>query len=62
MAVAATPGEVKTAELNAAVKARNIAKQEAQLQSLADRITGQRREFTCGAAKAAVSTAPSPRR
>ena len=46
MAVVATPGEVKTAELNAAVKARKIAKQEAQLQSLADRITGQRLEFT----------------
>jgi large subunit ribosomal protein L9 len=46
MAVVATPGEVKTAEHNAAVKARKIAKQEAQLQSLADRIAGKRLEFT----------------
>jgi large subunit ribosomal protein L9 len=46
MAILATPGEVKTAQLNAAVRARKIAKQEAQLQSLADRIEGQRLEFT----------------
>jgi large subunit ribosomal protein L9 len=46
MAVIATPGEVKTAEHNAEVKARKIAKQEAQLQSLADRIAGKRLEFT----------------
>jgi large subunit ribosomal protein L9 len=46
MAVLATPGEIKTAELNAAVKARKIVKQEEQLQSLADRIAGQRLEFT----------------
>jgi large subunit ribosomal protein L9 len=46
MAVVATPGEVKTAEHNAGVKARKIAKQEAQLQSLADRIAGKRLEFT----------------
>ena len=46
MAILATPGEVKTAEHNAAVRARKIAKQEAQLQSLADKIAGQRLEFT----------------
>lgn len=46
LAVLATPGEVKTAEHNAAVKARKIAKQEAQLQSLADKIAGKRLEFT----------------
>ena len=46
LAVVATPGEVKTAELNAAVKARKVAKQEAQLQSLADKIAGKRLEFT----------------
>jgi large subunit ribosomal protein L9 len=46
MAVVATPGEMKTAEHNAAVKARKIAKQEAQLQSLADKIAGKRLEFT----------------
>lgn len=46
LAVLATPGEVKTAEHNAAVKARKIAKQEALLQALADKITGKRLEFT----------------
>ncbi len=46
LAVLATSGEVKTAEHNAAVKARKIAKQEAQLQSLADKIAGKRLEFT----------------
>lgn len=45
-AVLATPGEIKTAEHNAAVKTRKIAKQEAQLQSLADKISGKRLEFT----------------
>lgn len=45
MAVVATAGEVKTAELNAAVRERKIAKQEAQLQSLADKIDGQRLSF-----------------
>jgi large subunit ribosomal protein L9 len=45
-AVLATPGEIKTAELNAEVKARKIAKQEAQLQTLADKIAGKRLEFT----------------
>jgi large subunit ribosomal protein L9 len=46
MAVLATAGEVKTAQHNAAVKARKIAKQEEQLQSLADKIAGKRLEFT----------------
>jgi large subunit ribosomal protein L9 len=46
LAVLATPGEVKTAEHNAAVRARKIAKQEAQLQNLADKIEGKRLEFT----------------
>lgn len=46
MAVVATAGEVKTAEHNAAVKARKVAKQEAQLQALADKIAGKRLEFT----------------
>jgi large subunit ribosomal protein L9 len=46
MAVLATPGEVKTAEHNAAVKARKVAKQEEQSQALAARIDGQRLEFT----------------
>ena len=46
MAVLATAGEVKTAEHNAGVKARKIAKQESQLQSLADKIEGKRLEFT----------------
>jgi large subunit ribosomal protein L9 len=45
-AVLATAGELKTAEHNAAVKTRKIAKQEAQLQSLADKISGKRLEFT----------------
>jgi large subunit ribosomal protein L9 len=49
MAVVATPGEVKTAEHNQAVKARKIAKQEAQLQALADKIDGQRLSFTARA-------------
>ena len=46
LAVLATAGELKTAEHNAAVKARKIAKQEAQLQSLSDKIAGKRLEFT----------------
>jgi len=45
-AVLATAGEIKTAEHNQEVKARKIAKQEAQLQSLADKIAGKRLEFT----------------
>lgn len=46
LAVLATPGEVKTAEHNAAVKARKVAKQEEQLKALAGRIDGRRLEFT----------------
>ena len=49
MAVLATPGEVKTAEHNAAVKARKVAKQEAALQAVADRIAGKRLEFVARA-------------
>jgi large subunit ribosomal protein L9 len=49
LAVLATPGEVKTAEHNAAVKARKVAKQEEQLKALAARIDGQRLEFTARA-------------
>lgn len=45
LAVAATAGELKTAEHNLAVKARKVAKQEEQMQSLADRIAGRRLEF-----------------
>lgn len=45
LAVPATKGELKTAEHNLAVKARKVAKQEEQLQSLADRIAGKRLEF-----------------
>lgn len=46
MAVVATAGEVKTAEHNQAVKDRKVARQEAQLQSLAERLDGLRLEFT----------------
>ncbi len=49
LAVAATKGELKVAEHNLAVKGRKIAKQEDQLQSLADRIAGQRLEFVARA-------------
>jgi large subunit ribosomal protein L9 len=49
LAVAATAGELKTAEHNLAVKARKIAKQEEQMQSLADRIAGRRLEFVARA-------------
>jgi len=49
MAIVATPGEVKVAEHNLAVKARKVAKQEAQLQALADRIDGQTLRFTARA-------------
>jgi len=45
-AVLATSGEIKTAEHNLEVKARKVAKQEAQLQTLADKIAGKRLEFT----------------
>lgn len=46
MAVVATPGELKVASHNQAVQDRKIEKQENLLQSLADRIDGQRLEFT----------------
>ena len=46
LAVLATPGEVKTAEHNAAVKARKVVRQEQLLQDLADKISGKRLEFT----------------
>lgn len=46
MAVLATSGEVKTAEHNAAVKARKVVRQEQLLQALADKIAGKRLEFT----------------
>ena len=46
MAVLATSGEVKTAEHNAAVKARKVVRQEQLLQALADKISGKRLEFT----------------
>lgn len=49
LAVAATKGELKNAEHNLAVKARKVAKQEEQLQALADRIAGKRLEFTARA-------------
>ncbi len=49
MAVLATPGELKTVEENDRVQTRKIAKQEQQLQSLADRIAGKRLEFTAKA-------------
>lgn len=44
-AVLATPGEMKTVAQNEKVQARKIAKQEEQLQSLSDKIDGQRLEF-----------------
>ena len=46
LAVVATAGELKVAAHNQAVKDRKVAKQEQQLQTLADRISGQRLEFT----------------
>ena len=48
-AVLATPGELKTVAQNEKVQARKIAKQEEQLQSLSDKIDGQRLEFTARA-------------
>jgi large subunit ribosomal protein L9 len=48
-AVLATPGEMKTVAQNEKVQARKIAKQEEQLQSLSDKIDGQRLEFTARA-------------
>lgn len=49
MAVAATKGELKTAEHNAAVKERKILRQEEQLRSYSDKIQGQRLTFTARA-------------
>ena len=49
MAVVATSGELKVAAHNQAVADRKVVKQEQQLQSLADRINGQRLEFTARA-------------
>jgi large subunit ribosomal protein L9 len=45
MAVVATPGELKVVAPNEAVKQRKIARQEDELQGLADRINGQKIEF-----------------
>jgi large subunit ribosomal protein L9 len=45
MAVVATPGELKVVATNEAVKQRKIARQEEELQGLADRINGQKLEF-----------------
>jgi large subunit ribosomal protein L9 len=45
MAVLATDGEIKTAHHNMKVRERKIARQEEQLQSLADKIDGTRLEF-----------------
>lgn len=45
MAVVATPGELKVVATNEAVKQRKIARQEQELQGLADRIDGQKLEF-----------------
>lgn len=49
MAVVATPGEMKTVENNQKAQARKIAREEEKLQSLADRISGQRLEFVARA-------------
>ncbi len=45
MAVVATPGELKVVATNEAVKQRKIARQEQELQGLADRINGQKHVF-----------------
>ena len=45
MAVLATPGELKMVAENQRVKDRKIARQEEQLQSLADRVEGRRLQF-----------------
>lgn len=45
LAVVATPGELKVVASNEAVKQRKIARQEQELQGLADRISGTRLEF-----------------
>lgn len=48
-AVVATDGEIKTAQHNMRVRERKVARQEDQLQSLADKIQGTRLEFTARA-------------
>jgi large subunit ribosomal protein L9 len=50
-AVVATPGELKNVEQAERVQARKIAKQEKELQSLADKIDGQRLAFTARASE-----------
>lgn len=45
LAVLATPGELKVVAENARVREMKIARQEKQLQDLADKISGQRLEF-----------------
>jgi large subunit ribosomal protein L9 len=49
LAVVATAGELKTAAHNQAVKDRKVLRQEQQLQSLADKISGQKLSFTARA-------------
>ncbi|MBA2278429.1 MAG: 50S ribosomal protein L9 [Chloroflexia bacterium] len=49
LAVLATTGELKTAATNQAMKERKIARQENQLQALADKINGQRMTFVARA-------------
>lgn len=49
LAVLATDGELKTAAHNLAVKERKVARQEQQLQSLADKLSGQTLSFTARA-------------
>jgi len=49
LAVVATEGELKMAAHNQAVKERKIARQEEQLRSLAERISGQTLTFTARA-------------
>lgn len=49
MAVLATEGELKNAAHNLAIKERKISRQEQQLQTLADKINGQRLTFVARA-------------
>ena len=46
LAVLATPGELKMVAENQRVRDRKVARQEEQLQSLSDRVDGQRLHFT----------------
>lgn len=50
-AVLATPGELKSVAQAEKVQARKIAKQEGELQSLSDKIDGQRLSFTARASE-----------